>query len=602
MGTLTGTDAPIVPLVNRSDSSDEARTDTSSLSPTMTTQKTRETKSSVDDRAGKVIATVQAGASSLNGRGAKTGGVTAAKEEEEAEKSNRKHRKYERKTKRFIWPDDLHRLFVAAIFDVGLKNASPKSLLALMEAAGPDTGLTTEHLKSHLQKYRLNYERSRMQFLEYYEQSAKRNLKRRRCHQAHHRTHAAGSDANTTFVFPISNAKRRKRREGYSDSNGSDSDTGDSKSDDNRMQVDTKGREAAQRLRAGPISTPEAHRRSLNYSQLMQTAQQQPAANCLQSPIPNGHMTHAVPALASTKMSSTAPHHLPPDYARVQQKQRSDHDGDLVAASATVTAYPCPSGQLSGSVAGGVAGIPELTDPQWSILNSLMSPQLAGMNGLIGGNGLFSQVATSETITRGGNSADGFTLHEGPTDLQVQMHLAMQAQMNLHRQMLTRKVEVAQHLARHSSMSAMDSSPVSNDPSNPHVPPRDYGESWNNAQQLQHQPYQQHHLQQRQQGHYQQQLHVISRPPLSTSTSNTQLSLATANVQTDTIVGAGISGDAMEIPVPAGSSVSAVTVSDVTGLATETKAGDDGIDLYRWDRIDLNVELDDDDLFGFLKS
>lgn len=28
-----------------------------------------------------------------------------------------KQRKYERKTKRFIWPDELHRLFIAAIFD-----------------------------------------------------------------------------------------------------------------------------------------------------------------------------------------------------------------------------------------------------------------------------------------------------------------------------------------------------------------------------------------------------------------------------------------------------------------------------------------------------
>lgn len=75
-----------------------------------------------------------------------------------------KQRKYERKTKRFIWPDELHRLFVAAIFDgksvafyllvdmsyrmavltlfcggfldalshpVGLKNASPKALLGV---------------------------------------------------------------------------------------------------------------------------------------------------------------------------------------------------------------------------------------------------------------------------------------------------------------------------------------------------------------------------------------------------------------------------------------------------------------------------------------
>jgi len=33
-----------------------------------------------------------------------------------------------------------------------------------------------------------------------------------------------------------------------------------------------------------------------------------------------------------------------------------------------------------------------------------------------------------------------------------------------------------------------------------------------------------------------------------------------------------------------------------------TRAEDDTMDLYRWDRIDLNVDLDDDDLFGFLKS
>jgi hypothetical protein len=69
-----------------------------------------------------------------------------------------RQRKYERKTKRFIWPDELHRLFVAAIFDgecflwsvdsprqivsdlvirphrkhaVGLKHASPKALLTV---------------------------------------------------------------------------------------------------------------------------------------------------------------------------------------------------------------------------------------------------------------------------------------------------------------------------------------------------------------------------------------------------------------------------------------------------------------------------------------
>jgi hypothetical protein len=49
----------------------------------------------------------------------------------EGTSASAKQRKYERKTKRFIWPDELHRLFVAAIFDVGLKNASPKALLSV---------------------------------------------------------------------------------------------------------------------------------------------------------------------------------------------------------------------------------------------------------------------------------------------------------------------------------------------------------------------------------------------------------------------------------------------------------------------------------------
>ncbi|CAI5724384.1 unnamed protein product [Hyaloperonospora brassicae] len=615
MGTVaSGHTLPVPPLHRRSDSSDEVHTDTS-LSPMVNAPRALgRAATSREKRGVNAPATAAAASSSKRARGTKTdaeGAVAAAvagvgddavddeMEEEEGDKSSRKHRKYERKTKRFIWPDDLHRLFVAAIFDVGLKNASPKSLLALMEAAGPDTGLTTEHLKSHLQKYRLNYERSRMQFLEYYEQSAKRNLKRRRRCPTQHHSHGAGSDAKAaTFVFPISNLKRRKQREGYSDSNESDSDPGDSKSDDSRLQADVKGQDTSERLCASPISSGEAHPRSLNYSQLMQSAQQQPATNCLQPPVPNGPLAHAAPTLASTSLASAAPRRLPPNYARAQLKQPSDHDPDLVVATAAAGAYRCPLGQLPGSVAGGVASMPELTDPQWNILSSLMSPQLAGMSGLLGENGPFAQVATSEAMARGGNSADAFTLHGGPTDLQVQMHLAMQAQMNLHRQMLTRKVEVAQHLARHSTMGAMDSSPASSDRSHPHVHPRSYGESWNGTQQFQHQPYQH----QQQHDHYHQQMNVIPQPHPSASVSNTQPLVPGRIAQPDTIVAAAVTSKATEIPTPTGSNVSAVGVTDAAGMATETKAGDDGIDLYRWDRIDLNVALDDDDLFGFLKS
>jgi SHAQKYF class myb-like DNA-binding protein len=64
--------------------------------------------------------------------------------------------------KRFIWSDQLHAQFVAALFDHGLKTASPRLLLDLMPTPGD---LTTEHVKSHLQKYRLHRDKSREDFL-----------------------------------------------------------------------------------------------------------------------------------------------------------------------------------------------------------------------------------------------------------------------------------------------------------------------------------------------------------------------------------------------------------------------------------------------------
>ncbi|KAK1938861.1 hypothetical protein P3T76_008936 [Phytophthora citrophthora] len=49
-----------------------------------------------------------------------------------------------------------------------------------MNQSDPDSGLTTEHLKSHLQKYRMNYERSRREFQELCDREVKRDRKRRR--------------------------------------------------------------------------------------------------------------------------------------------------------------------------------------------------------------------------------------------------------------------------------------------------------------------------------------------------------------------------------------------------------------------------------------
>lgn len=69
-------------------------------------------------------------------------------------------------TKRFAWPDELHRDFVSAIFDVGLKNSSPS---AILEQMPNHADITTERIKSHLQKYRLHRSKHKDQFMESYD-------------------------------------------------------------------------------------------------------------------------------------------------------------------------------------------------------------------------------------------------------------------------------------------------------------------------------------------------------------------------------------------------------------------------------------------------
>jgi SHAQKYF class myb-like DNA-binding protein len=71
-------------------------------------------------------------------------------------------------SKRFTWPEDLHRDFVSAIFDVGLKHSSPSAIIEHM-SSHPD--ITTERIKSHLQKYRLHRSKSKQEFMSSYEAS-----------------------------------------------------------------------------------------------------------------------------------------------------------------------------------------------------------------------------------------------------------------------------------------------------------------------------------------------------------------------------------------------------------------------------------------------
>ncbi|KAL0490675.1 transcription factor BOA [Acrasis kona] len=53
-------------------------------------------------------------------------------------------------TKRIRWTSELHLLFVQAVESVGIKNATPKVICETMDC----DGITKNHVKSHLQKYR----------------------------------------------------------------------------------------------------------------------------------------------------------------------------------------------------------------------------------------------------------------------------------------------------------------------------------------------------------------------------------------------------------------------------------------------------------------
>lgn len=507
-----------------------------------------------------------------------------------------RQRKYERKTKRFIWPDELHRLFVAAIFDVGLKNASPKALLALMGSAGPGAGLTTEHLKSHLQKYRLNYERSRQEFLDFYDQSAKKNLKRRR------KQASRAGEHNSMFVFPIVNKKDGRDSDDDSDE---DADVSMSMSDSTQSEQPTP-RDKNDKDRSFSELLPRAERaKSIRGRNTLQQQQQLQPGDDLGNASPNershfaGSSTHAVAAQALQSFGNV------PVSAGIPKQNLAGGQIDSRAMSGLPLRY---SGSVAGmAVNAGPGGINMMTDPQWNILNSMMmSPQLAGMVGNVPPHQL--PFATSEAMANAGAPSDTFALaNEEAPDLQLQMHLAMQAHMNLHRQMLTRKVEVSQH-ATAAQIAAANSAA--------------FGAQRHHQQQQQQWMSEQAQLQhQRQQIAYQQSTPVSlaqdqaqgrrsfsmqqSVPENQPMSILPRPSLSSAPVVQPTTTSESRSQPTTTAPASVSSVIDAVMAEDVAAPPSanlDSRNDDDSLDLYRWDRIDLNVDLEDDDLFGFLKS
>lgn len=531
-----------------------------------------------------------------------------------------------------------------------------------MGAAGPDSGLTTEHLKSHLQKYRLNYERSRAEFLEFYDHSAKKNLKRRR------KNGNKPGEHNTMFVFPISHKKQKGAANGDSDdSDDSDEDgAGDTSMSDTTLEHTTpRGSSAGVALleRAGsftsmmqdpkdPISAAVYAHRSQQQLQNQMVSDRASYSNNNSNQSNGAPSTQAIQAaayVANQRKASMAGNSISNNSSVTVMNNRAM----AAAAAAAAFQYPVglPMSGASGSGDSGNAGgqLGELSDPQWNILTSLMSPHIAGMNG--GG------VMPTREGSMNDGGGDQFQLQDEPNDLQVQMHLAMQAQMNLHRQMLTRKVEVSQHLIN-SQRDGNNNNGGNNS---------NFGLAWGGnaaaAQQQQQHHHQQQQQQQRQQyyhpdqqqqqqqqraaaaaarqvlanssHHPQMQMNLAAsagvsqtpRPSLAPRTSNmaatTSASMSTA-LSANSSLGMGntYAASGQRASSAAGHAIQPVDVvnallhdnngADGTlGFDKNTvgpAAGgppavdDDSLDLYRWDRIDLNVELDDDDLFGFLKS
>lgn len=60
------------------------------------------------------------------------------------------------------WSDAIHRALAEAIYDIGVKNASPAVIMEQMSTT--DKSITSERVKSHLQKYRNNKEKSKQEF------------------------------------------------------------------------------------------------------------------------------------------------------------------------------------------------------------------------------------------------------------------------------------------------------------------------------------------------------------------------------------------------------------------------------------------------------
>ncbi|RHY27633.1 hypothetical protein DYB32_006661 [Aphanomyces invadans] len=349
-------------------------------------------------------------------------------------------RKYERRTKRFIWPDELHRLFVAAVFDVGLKNASPKALLALMGNPACMNGLTTEHLKSHLQKYRLNYDRSRVEFLKYFDESVSESTKQQK------RKGRVVPQGAVASLFPIM-PKRKRSLDDMEEEASSDDD--DVHPDEKVAKVVAAASSISRQLDVQSKTLKmqaqfqEEIQQQLYEQALLQRQLQERLAEVTvhKGTSPHHHLPHPISALSTSTgalaRTSTAFHTptAPAATSAFHTVTRSNNASSVNnplqeqlnqlaqlgedttkdrAMSWSFPLIPAPSG-------GGAAFISPSMHPGVD-----PSPSTSGFS-----------LGPSQHQSAGGASSQLHAPH-------IQMQMTMQQQMRLHQHMLQRKVEVSQ--------------------------------------------------------------------------------------------------------------------------------------------------------------
>ncbi len=71
------------------------------------------------------------------------------------------------KKRKLRWDENKHKRFLATLFDIGLKSATPKLIQEywVQNYKEQQDSVTISHIKSHLQKYRLNSQKARKLFL-----------------------------------------------------------------------------------------------------------------------------------------------------------------------------------------------------------------------------------------------------------------------------------------------------------------------------------------------------------------------------------------------------------------------------------------------------